>query len=226
MKAYGVAVAMLQGRSWAPNPSNGSRVNVGTILAVPFPASSLLVGGKARRRLMPPGWDGGPVVPVAQRFLQPLPPSGPGFRWLWPRRSHRRSGSHLRRRARPVRPQGRQLLSSRCVDWFGRCAWRLEWKAPGRARTPRRSAPRTVPPSPPHLHRPRSMTRSSSRVGISRSVSPWRRSRGPARTRGQALGRGLPRAPRPDRDLWRGPGSKRGWRRTRSGGPARSGAVA
>jgi hypothetical protein len=58
----GVAVAMLQGHSWAPTPSKGSRVNVGTVPAAPFPASGLLVGGKARRRLMPLGWDGGPVV--------------------------------------------------------------------------------------------------------------------------------------------------------------------
>ena len=62
VKACGVAVAMLQGQSWAPTPSNGSTVNVGTIPAVPSPASSLLAGGKARRRLMPPGWGGGPVV--------------------------------------------------------------------------------------------------------------------------------------------------------------------
>ncbi len=62
VNACGVAVAMLQGHSWAPTPSNGSEVNVGTILAVPFPASSLLVGGKARCRLMLPGWGGGPVV--------------------------------------------------------------------------------------------------------------------------------------------------------------------
>ena len=62
MNACGVAMAMLQGHSWAPTPSNGSTVNVGTIPAVPSPASSLLVGGKARRRLMLPGWGGGPVV--------------------------------------------------------------------------------------------------------------------------------------------------------------------
>jgi hypothetical protein len=62
VNACGVAVAMLQGHSWAPTPSNGLRVNVGTIPVVPSPANSLLVGGKARRRLMPPGWDGGPVV--------------------------------------------------------------------------------------------------------------------------------------------------------------------
>ena len=62
VKACGVAVARLQGHSWAPTPSKGSRVNVGTIPAVPSPASSQLVGGKARRRLMPSGWGGGPVV--------------------------------------------------------------------------------------------------------------------------------------------------------------------
>jgi hypothetical protein len=62
VKACGVAVAMLQGHSWAPTPSSGSTVNVGTIPAVPSPAISLMVGGKARCRLMPPGWGGGPVV--------------------------------------------------------------------------------------------------------------------------------------------------------------------
>ena len=62
VKVCGVAVAMLQGHSWAPPPSNGSGVNVGTIPAVPSPAGSQLAGGKARRRLMPPGWGGGPVV--------------------------------------------------------------------------------------------------------------------------------------------------------------------
>jgi len=62
VNACGVAVAMLQGHSWAPTPSNGSTVNVGTIPAVPSPVGSLLVGGKARRRLMLSGWGGGPVV--------------------------------------------------------------------------------------------------------------------------------------------------------------------
>jgi hypothetical protein len=62
VKACGGALAMLQGHSWAPIPSNGYMVNVGTTLAVPFPASGQLVGGKARRRLMLSGWDGGPVV--------------------------------------------------------------------------------------------------------------------------------------------------------------------
>ena len=62
LKACGVGVARLQGHSWASTPSKGSRVNVGTIPTVPFPASSLLVGGKTCRRLMLPGWGGGPVV--------------------------------------------------------------------------------------------------------------------------------------------------------------------
>ncbi len=66
VKVCGVAVAMLQGHSWAPIPSNGSRVNVGTIPTVPSQASSQLVGGKACRRSMPSGWDGGPVVVRAQ----------------------------------------------------------------------------------------------------------------------------------------------------------------
>jgi hypothetical protein len=62
MNACGVVVAKLQGHSWAPTPSKGSGVNVGTIPTVPEPISSQLIGGNARRRLMPPGWDGGPVV--------------------------------------------------------------------------------------------------------------------------------------------------------------------
>ena len=35
---------------------------MGTISAVPFPASLVLAGGKTRRRSMRSGWDGGPVV--------------------------------------------------------------------------------------------------------------------------------------------------------------------
>jgi len=62
VNACGVAVAMLQGHSWTPTLSKGSRVNVGTIPAVPFPVSSLLAGGKVRRRPMLSGWGGGPVV--------------------------------------------------------------------------------------------------------------------------------------------------------------------
>ena len=62
MKVCGVAVARLQGHSWTPALSNGWKMNVGTIPPVPSPASSQLVGGKACCRLIPTGWDGGPVV--------------------------------------------------------------------------------------------------------------------------------------------------------------------
>jgi hypothetical protein len=62
VKVCGVAVAMLQGHSWAPTLSTGSRVNVGTTPAVPSAASSQLAAGTARRRSMLPGWGGGPVV--------------------------------------------------------------------------------------------------------------------------------------------------------------------
>jgi hypothetical protein len=63
VNAYGVAVTMLQGQSWAPTPSNGWRANVGTILLAPerpgcLPGRSR----KARCRLMSAGWGGGPVV--------------------------------------------------------------------------------------------------------------------------------------------------------------------
>lgn len=62
VNACGVVVARLQGHSWAPTPSNGSTVNVGTIPAVPSPIGSQPFEGKTCRRLMPPGWGGGPVV--------------------------------------------------------------------------------------------------------------------------------------------------------------------
>jgi hypothetical protein len=63
VNACGVATARLQGHSWAPTPSKGSKVNVGTILLVPVRSGSQPErSGKARCRLMPAGWDGGPVV--------------------------------------------------------------------------------------------------------------------------------------------------------------------
>ena len=62
----GVAVAMLQGHSWAPIPSNGLRVNVGTIPTVPPCRPVRAAGGKVRRRLMLSGWGGGPVAVGAQ----------------------------------------------------------------------------------------------------------------------------------------------------------------
>jgi hypothetical protein len=62
VKACGVTVAMSQGHSWAPSSSSGPSVNVGTIPAVPYPASTSRVGGKVRRRPTPAEWGGGPVV--------------------------------------------------------------------------------------------------------------------------------------------------------------------
>ena len=62
VNACGVTVAMPQGHSWAPTPSIGSRVNVGTIPVVPPCGPARVVGGKARRRPMSPGGDGGVVV--------------------------------------------------------------------------------------------------------------------------------------------------------------------
>jgi hypothetical protein len=61
-KVCGVSVARLQGHSWSPHPSSGSRMNAGTLLAAPSPAGMTPGGGKARRRLMPPGGGGGLVV--------------------------------------------------------------------------------------------------------------------------------------------------------------------
>jgi hypothetical protein len=62
VNACGVAVAMLQGHSWTPTPSNDWRMNVGTIPPVPPHHPSRMLVGKARRRLIPVGWGGGPVV--------------------------------------------------------------------------------------------------------------------------------------------------------------------
>lgn len=62
MNACGVVVAMRQGHSWAPPWTSGHAVNVGTIPVAPHLLVFGPVGGKARRRLMLPGWDGGLVV--------------------------------------------------------------------------------------------------------------------------------------------------------------------
>lgn len=62
VKARGVAVAMPQEHSWAPRPSIDLTVNVGTHAVVPFPDRVQRLGGKARRRPMPPCGGGGSVV--------------------------------------------------------------------------------------------------------------------------------------------------------------------
>jgi hypothetical protein len=62
VKACGVTVAMPQGHSWAPTPSNGEIVNVGSFSTVPPCRPPGLAGGNARRQPMPLGSDGGAVV--------------------------------------------------------------------------------------------------------------------------------------------------------------------
>jgi len=61
-KGCGVLVARLPGNSWAPRPSTGRVVNVGTARRPPFPPAGQAGGGRARRRLMVAGWDGASVV--------------------------------------------------------------------------------------------------------------------------------------------------------------------
>ena len=62
MKVCGVTVTRPQGHSWAPNPTNGSGVNVGTIPTVPSSVSCQLTDGKVCCRLIPTEWGGGVVV--------------------------------------------------------------------------------------------------------------------------------------------------------------------
>lgn len=57
--ACGVAVAKLQGHSWAPNLVNGKKMNVGTTSIAPTIARD---EGKARCQLMLSMWGGGAVV--------------------------------------------------------------------------------------------------------------------------------------------------------------------
>jgi hypothetical protein len=61
-KDYGVPMARPQGKSWAPTPLTGYRVNVGTALAAPSPPAGQVGDGQDRRRLMPPGRGGASVV--------------------------------------------------------------------------------------------------------------------------------------------------------------------
>jgi hypothetical protein len=61
-KVCGVPVAMLPGKSWAPPPSSGHLVNVGTLPGLPFLPRGQRGGGQAGRRLLARGGDGAPVV--------------------------------------------------------------------------------------------------------------------------------------------------------------------
>lgn len=62
VKVCGVVVARLQGKSWAPIPSSGRVVNVGTIVESPSLPVGLAGSGKAHRQLTARRWDGALVV--------------------------------------------------------------------------------------------------------------------------------------------------------------------
>jgi hypothetical protein len=61
-KACGVPEARLLGHSWAPTPSNGLVVNMGTNLSLPPPEGHPLPAGTVHRPPLAMGWGGGPVV--------------------------------------------------------------------------------------------------------------------------------------------------------------------
>jgi hypothetical protein len=61
-KVCGVPMARLQGKSWAPHPSNGQQRTWEPPQGRPPRRSDLIEGGQARRRLMAPRWGGVLVV--------------------------------------------------------------------------------------------------------------------------------------------------------------------
>ena len=61
-KACGVPEAKLLGHSWAPTPSNGLVVNMGTNPSLPQPSGLRPEGGRVHRPPVVMGWGGGPVV--------------------------------------------------------------------------------------------------------------------------------------------------------------------
>lgn len=71
VKACGVAMARLSGEKLGIDPVNGNIVNVGTVPGLPSLPTSQVGGGKAHRRLMIPGRDGGFVVVRAQESGSP-----------------------------------------------------------------------------------------------------------------------------------------------------------
>ncbi len=62
VNACGVAVGEAAAAKLGVDPVDRYMVNVGTVAVLPFPASSLLVGGQVHRRLMMPQRGGGFVV--------------------------------------------------------------------------------------------------------------------------------------------------------------------
>src|SRR5690349_15159683 len=58
VKVCGVVVARLQGKSWAPIPSSGHVVNVGTTPRSPYPPGIQVGDGQTHRRSMTSRWGG------------------------------------------------------------------------------------------------------------------------------------------------------------------------
>lgn len=89
-KDCGVPMARLQGNSWAPTPSTGCTVNVGTVVEPPSPPASQVGDGQDHRRPMASRRGGAPVV-VGGRESRPHGEGGqrvrsfvtgmPGGRW-------------------------------------------------------------------------------------------------------------------------------------------------
>ena len=71
MKACGVVVAMVQGHSWVPIPSKGSRMNVGTVRLSRTAAASGVPGWVDAWPVDRVGRGGGPVV-LRGRESRPL----------------------------------------------------------------------------------------------------------------------------------------------------------
>ena len=61
-KACGVLDGEAAAAKLGADPADRCMVNVGTVVVLPFPASSLLAGGQVHRRLMTPRRGGGSVV--------------------------------------------------------------------------------------------------------------------------------------------------------------------
>ena len=67
MKACGVVVARLQGKSRMPHSSTGNAMNMGTVVCSPKPLRSQCNGGKVRRQLTNIRWGGASGVPPQTR---------------------------------------------------------------------------------------------------------------------------------------------------------------
>jgi hypothetical protein len=121
VKGCGVAVAMLQGHSWAPTPSKGSRVNVGT--SAPRGVRGSCRGERTRplgRRSAPAEAEGSPKRGTPSKVGAALTTPGRVSTVRWPRvRQARQDGvtrvnqcSNAPQDVRQLEPDGSGLVSS------------------------------------------------------------------------------------------------------------------